>query len=153
MRALRRVGERAERDLFVFILTQIAKKPVERKRKRKRAAIEEDQEEEEMENGMSKATCSVSSFNAYKSAIKDLYTEQGVAMKDELNRELRSVYRSLMADLYVLNEDNSSNTLGGTYVAPFLDLVIMPNVHVTEKKGDVRRLMKILNYQKQLESS
>ena len=86
MRALRRVGEHAERDLFVFILTQIAKKPVERKRKR--AAIEEDQEEEEMENGMSKATCSVSSFNTYKSAIKDLYTEQGVAMKDELNRQL-----------------------------------------------------------------
>ena len=86
MRALRRVGEHAERDLFVFILTQIAKKPVERKRKR--VAIEEDQEEEEMENGMSKATCSVSSFNTYKSAIKDLYTEQGVAMKDELNREL-----------------------------------------------------------------
>ena len=86
MRALRRVGERAERGLLVFILTQIAKKPVERKRKR--AAIEEDQEEEEMENGMSKATCSVSSFNAHKSAIKDLYTEQGMAMKDELNREL-----------------------------------------------------------------
>ena len=87
MRALRRVGERAERDLLVFILTQIAKKPVERKRKR--AVIEEDQQEEdEMENGMSKATCSVSSFNTYKSAIKDLYTEQGVAMRDELNREL-----------------------------------------------------------------
>ena len=52
-------------------------------------AIEEDQQEEdEMENGMSKATCSVSSFNTYKSAIKDLYTEQGVAMKDELNRQL-----------------------------------------------------------------
>ena len=87
MRALRRVGERAERDLLVFILTQIAKKPVERKRKR--AVIEEDQQEEdEMENGMSKATCSVSSLNAHKSAIKGLYTEQGVAMRDELNREL-----------------------------------------------------------------
>ena len=34
VRTLRRVGERAERDLFVFILTEIAKKPVERKRKR-----------------------------------------------------------------------------------------------------------------------
>ena len=87
MRALRRVGERAERGLLVFILTQIAKKPVERKRKR--AAIEEDQQEEdEMENGVSKATCSVSSLNTRKSAIKGLYTEQGVAMKDELNREL-----------------------------------------------------------------
>merc|ERR1711916_128512 len=54
-----------------------------------RAAIEEDQQEEdEMENGVSKATCSVSSLNTRKSAIKGLYTEQGVAMRDELNREL-----------------------------------------------------------------
>ena len=87
MRALRRVGERAERGLLVFVLTQIAKKPMERKRKR--AAIEEDQQEEdEMENGASKATCSVSSLNTHTSAIKGLHTEQGVAMKDELNREL-----------------------------------------------------------------
>ena len=47
-----------------------------------------EEEEEEVDNSLNKATCSVSSFNTYKSAIKDLYTEQRLAMKAELNREL-----------------------------------------------------------------
>ena len=57
-----------------------------------------EEEEEEVDNSLNKATCSVSSFNTYKSAIKDLYTEQRLAMKAELNRELidlSNCYRKL----------------------------------------------------------